>query len=132
MNFLPISKQPSNQFLVSFDVESLFTNIPIHETINIILENLFPVPDHLFQNFTKYQFKSLLELYVCDTHLIFNKQLYKQSEGMAMSFPLGPSFANIFMNHIENKFLSNVPLSLKPTFYRRYVDDTLCAFYNEN
>ncbi len=36
------------------------------------------------------------------------------------------------MNHIENKFLSNVPSPLKPIFYHRFVDDTLCAFNNEN
>ena len=30
-------------FMLSFDVESLFTNIPLHETINICLNYCFPM-----------------------------------------------------------------------------------------
>ena len=40
-----ISKQNSNTFLVSYDVESLFTNVPVSETINIIISKLFPSDD---------------------------------------------------------------------------------------
>jgi hypothetical protein len=123
-----ICNKNSSKFLVSYDVESLFTNIPIHETINIILNKLFPTNDHLFHNFNKLQFKTLLELAVCDSHFLFNKTLFKQSEGMAMGSPLGPTFANIFLNVLETEFLDNAPLNIRPAFYNRYVDDTLCGF----
>jgi hypothetical protein len=123
-----IISQNSNKFLVSFDVESLFTNIPIHETINIILDKLFPTADHIYHNYSKIQFKTLLELAVCDTHFLFNNKIYKQSEGMAMGSPLGPTFANIFMNFLETSFLNNAPINNKPSFYNRYIDDILCGF----
>ena len=57
----------SNQFLVSFDVESLFTNIPIYETITIILNKLFPSDDARYYGFrfNRSEFKTLLELIIC-------------------------------------------------------------------
>ena len=46
----------------SFDVKSLFTNIPINETINIACDTLFD-PDQQFDTiFTKNYFKQFLEL----------------------------------------------------------------------
>ena len=83
-----ISKQNSNTFLVSYDVESLFTNVPVFETINIIISKLFSSDDSVYQGFSKSDFTSLLKLAVCDTHLVFNNRIYKQIDGMAMGFPL--------------------------------------------
>ena len=45
-----------------------------------------------------------------------------------MGSPLGPAFANIFMSHLENKFLEQCPSSFKTQTYHRYVDDTLVSF----
>ena len=50
---------------------------------------------------------------------------------MAMGSPLGPSFANIFMSHLEELFFDQCPNSFKPIFYRRYVDDTFLLFTEE-
>ncbi len=117
-----------DHFLVSFDVESLFTNVPLQETIEIILNSLFKFPNQLFSKFNRSQFKNLLELSVLDSHFIFNNELYKQTEGMAMGSPLGPTFANIFMNNLESKFLNDCPSEFLPVTYHRYVDDTLTSF----
>ena len=123
-----ITTQCPNQYLVSFDVESLFTNIPIYETIDIILDKLFPNDDTIYCGFSKLDFKKLLELSVSDNHFLFNSQIYKQLDGMAMGSPLGPTFANIFMNNLETQFLENCELAYKPTFYKRYIDDTIAGF----
>ena len=114
--------------MVSFDICSLFTNIPLTETINIILTKLFPDQTSLFHGFTKDSFRKLLELSVTETYFTFNNKIYKQIDGMAMGSPLGPTFANIFMCHLENLFMNQCPLSFKPLFYRRYVDDTFVLF----
>jgi hypothetical protein len=118
-------------FLVSFDVESLFTNIPLDETIDIILNELFPTPNTYFNGCDKNTFKRLLQLSVCDTHFVFNEDLYKQIDGVSMGSPLGPTLAGIFMSNLESKYLSNCPTNFKPKFYKRYVDDTFAAFNNE-
>ena len=110
--------------MVSFDVQSLFTNVPIFETINIILNKLFPSPTSVYHGFSKSNFKKLLELSVVDTHFIFNRKVCKQTDGMAMGSPLGPTFANIFMSHFEEDIFNRCPSNFKPLFYIRYVDDT--------
>ena len=51
----------------------------------------------------------------------FDGQLYEQREGVAMGSPLGPLLANVFMCNLEE--LSDN--GLIPSFYKRYVDDTL-------
>ena len=86
--------------MVSYDVESLFTNVPVLETVNIILDKIFIEPDSLFQGFNKENFKKLLDLAVQDTFFVFNGELYKQTDGMAMGSPLGPIFANVFMSSL--------------------------------
>ena len=121
----------SKSFLVSYDVESLFTNIPLDETIEIILNELFSTPNSLFNNFTRSTFKQLLQLSVCDTHFIFNDDLYKQIDGVSMGSPLGPILAGIFMSKLESNYLDNCPTHFKPQFYKRYVDDTFAVFNNE-
>ena len=119
--------------MVSFDVASLFTNIPLDETVNIILDNHFSGTDEVFVEncvFSKPQFKKLLEFAVKSNHFIFNNHLYEQTDGVAMGSLLGPSFANIFMRALEQNFLPNCPSNYKPIFYRRFVDDTFCIFQN--
>ena len=117
----------TNEFLVSFDVESLFTNIPLTETINIILEKAFAHSNN-FHGLDRRSFKELLEIAVFDSYFIFNNTLYKQTDGCAMGSPLGPVFANIFMCRLEEEFLSQCPLNFRPNNYFRYVDDTFTSF----
>ena len=46
----------------------------------------------------------------------------KQTDGVAMGSPLGPLLTNVFMSSIEATLERQEKL---PSFYRRYVDDTL-------
>ena len=72
-----VSQFNPQTYLVSYDVESLFTNIPTKETIDLILNSLFPNPNSFYSGLNRKDFKTLLELSVNDTHFIFNNQLYK-------------------------------------------------------
>ena len=145
------SINPEGLHMASFDVKSLFTNIPLQETIDIILFEIFDNPENedniLFHDngtkyfpchlpdkpdeifsFTKDHFKRLLELSCLDSYFFFNQNIYKQTDGVAMGSPLGPHLANIFMSHMEKKWLQNCPSDFKPVLYRRYVDDTFLLF----
>ena len=127
--FVPdILQQNPDCYMVSYDVCSLFTNVPLAETIEIISKSLFPNSTSIFNGFNIGSFRKLLELAVIDTHFIFNNKVFKQIDGMAMGSPLGPTFANIFMCHLENIYLSQCPSAFKPVFYKRYVDDTFVLF----
>lgn len=132
-NFVNIIKeQTAKSFMVSYDVTSLFTNIPVQETIEIILNKLFPTAESNYKEFSRSTFKTLLELAVNDSYFTFNNITYKQIDGMAMGSPLGPTFANIFMCHLEEHFLSNCPSNMKPIFYKRYIDDTFVLFKDKS
>ena len=45
-----------------------------------------------------------------------------------MGSPLGPIMANAFMCSFEEQMLDGCPLSYRPLFYKRYVDDTIALF----
>ena len=121
----------NNQILASFDVKSLFTSIPVRETIDIILNMLFVDDNILIEGMNKGDFKKLLTVATDNTYFLFNGNIYKQCDGMAMGSPLGPVFANIFMHHLEKIYLDQCPSEFKPKFYKRYVDDTYTIFDNK-
>lgn len=130
-SFLDDLKQFDNAnqyFMCSFDIESLYTNIPLVETINIILDKLFTFPNSKFLGLNRTWFKKLLDLSVLNSFFIFNEKLYKQKEGLAMGLPHSATFANIFLCHHEQQWLLDCPTNFKPIFYRRYMDDTFVLF----
>ena len=117
----------TTSFLCSFDVQSLFTNIPLDETIDIICNTVFQNTDR-FHNFPKTEFRALLNLAAKNPLFIFNKINYTQTEGCSMGSPVGGIFANFFLAHHEKKWLEQCPTHFKPVSYYRYVDDTLTIF----
>ena len=109
--------------MISLDIESLFTNVPVSETIDIILNKVYSNDSVIYNGFNRNDFCTLLKLAVEDSYFSFDDKLYRQIDGMSMGSPLGPLFANIFLSHYESEWLSNSPIT--PFLYRRYVDDTL-------
>ena len=107
-----------NNTIVSFDINSLLTNIPVSETIKIATDLVFPDGQDLYKGLRKEQYIKLLKLCTKDTAFVFNDQLYKQINGIAMDNPLGPIFADIFLDYYEKKWLDNCPSTFKPQFYQ--------------
>ena len=122
-----ILNQNPNLFMASLDVDSLFTNIPLDETINIIIEKLFS-ENETVHNLNKDQFKCLLTLATKESYFLFDGELYQQVDGVAMGSPLGPTLANIFLCHYEDIWLRNCSLECKPSYYKRYVDNIFVLF----
>ena len=120
-----------NLIMASFDIKSLFTNIPLDETIDIIVTKLFSNSTH-FHGFNSDDFTKLLQLSVKNCHFLFNGVLYEQIDGVAMGSPLGPLFADIFLSWHEQNWLELCPSDFKPVLYRRYVDDCFLLFRSNN
>jgi len=117
-----------NYVMASFDVSSLFTSIPISETIEIILSKLYSSDQSVYSNLNRKDFRKLLELCTKDNIFIFNGDMYKQIDGAPMGGCVSPSLAEIFMSHHERHWLDDCPTEFKPVLYRRYVDDTFLLF----
>ena len=79
----------------SLDVDALFNNIPLDETIDICAHQLFENTDTV-EGFKKSE--TLLSLATKESYFIFNGLLYKQIDGVVMNSPLAPSLANAFLS----------------------------------
>ena len=114
-------------YMASFDITSLYTCIPLDETIDICVSSLID-ENGSFINLNRSELSTMLDLATKNSIFHFNNKTYEQIEGMAMGSSLGPSMANIFLCHHEEQWLQNCPSDFKPVFYRRYIDDTFLLF----
>ena len=120
---LKTAQIPEDCEIVSFDVKSLFTNVPLKKTIEIILRKVYD--ENLIQTeIPRKEMEELLLICTQNVHFTFNGSVYQQIDGVAMGSPLGPVIAGIFMVELENTIVPTLRDSL--LFWKRYVDDTLC------
>ena len=113
-----------NDILVSFDVVSLFTNVPVEEACIIAKERLLldsTLPQRT--NLSPENIYDLLKLCLTTTCFQWREKYYEQTYGAPMGSPLSPVMANLFMEEFEKNALATA--TLKPGFWFRYVDDTL-------
>ena len=68
----------------------------------------------------------LAELFLTLNCFSFGDNYYKQINGVTMGTKMEPSYANLFVGFIENKFFSNYH-GPKSDLYKRYIDDCVGA-----
>ena len=108
--------------MVSFDVVSLFTKVPVNDLLDFLKEELenYDLP----LSITK--IIDLVRLCIIDCKFCFNDEFYVQKFGMAMGNPLSPDLSNIYMEYFEKRILQRI-LPTKVVWYR-YVDDIFCVW----
>ena len=109
---------------VSFDVKSLFTNVPLSKTIKVILDRVYNakvIPTTL----KKRTLKKLINDTCSKTAFMCDGTIYQQIDGVSMGASLGPVLANIIMTELERVVVDDLIKAGKIKFYARYVDDTL-------
>ena len=104
----------------------LFTNIPLAETINLVVDTLYSDRSKRVPPVSKVIFKRLLQT-ATGGMFMYKDTLFKQVDGVAMGSPLGPSLANFFLGHIEEQKVFQTS-DIYPIVYLRYVDDILAVF----
>ena len=120
--FLDILKTNKGKGVIaSLDVESLFTNVPVDRTIDLIIDRVYHNDSTPNLDIPENVLRELLEC--CTKEAPFtcprgNK--YVQIDGVAMGSPLGVLLANFFMGSIEEEIFKETE---KPDIYCRYVDD---------
>ena len=88
--------------MISFDVVSLFTNVPLAETIELVIERLYDNNNSNAIPFEKSIFRQLIFM-ATQGLFMYNDKLYKQIDGVTMGSPLGPTLANFFLGCLEEK-----------------------------
>ena len=104
--------------LISFDVSSLYTNVPVQEAINHCAELLYsgrynkpPV--------SKETFIQLTNMCSCNVLMLTHDGFYRQTDGLAMGSPPAPNLANGWLSKFDEKVKDDA------TLYSRYMDDIL-------
>jgi hypothetical protein len=110
-------KIEEQDILVSFDVVSLFTNIPTDEAVDIIKNRLEYLTDDII---------TLISHCLNNTYFTYKNTIYKQIRGTPMGSSLSPGVANLFMSDLEERLLQNA--RLKPAVWLRYMDDTFVVW----
>jgi hypothetical protein len=93
MNLIKEERVESGYMLISFDVVSLFTKLPLNEVIQVANEVADP------------ETTKLAEVCLRSTFFSFEGEFYEQTSGVAMGSPLSPIVANLFMEKFGKKDL---------------------------
>ena len=118
-----------NVFMCSFDISSLFTNVPLIETMKICSEAFYD-KSYLQPVIPKDVFVESMKSATSSVELSFNNTMYihKQTHGVAIESRLDPALANIFVAYYKEKLFSE---TRKPPIYFKNVDDLFAIFDHE-
>ncbi|XP_065370896.1 uncharacterized protein LOC135963045 [Calliphora vicina] len=113
----------NDDIMVSFDVVSLFTNIPIHLAIRNILDKWKTLKEHTA--IPRQTFLKILQFCLTDNnYLTFDNKFYHQTYGMPMGNPLSPTIANIVLDTLLDDVIDELRANnIEIKFITKYVDD---------
>ena len=115
---LATQKLKSTETLMSLDVVSLYTNVPLDEAVQIVAEDIYN-ETNTTPPVDKPTFIELMRMATKNVLFLSPNGSYRQIDGVAMGSPLGPALANAFVSHYENKLIKDLK------HYSRYIDDCL-------
>ena len=114
---------PPGSILVTFDVSSLYTNIPHNKGVAACREALETCPS--LAPPTNY-LVDLIQQILTLNNFSFNGEHYLQTQGTAMGTRMAPSYANLFMTKLEETLLTQTTIS--PRIWWRYIDDVFAIW----
>ena len=118
INKLSQVKIPENAYLITLDVESLYTNINTEQGIEAIKLMTQTYPN---QERPDKEMLELINICLNNNDFIFNKEWFLQIYGTAMGKNFSPRYADIFMAIFEKQALTKC--NKKPLVYFRFLDD---------
>ena len=118
-----LQMHPKETFLFSFDIHSLFTNVPLAVTIQTCADSLYG-GELIPPDYPKEIFVKLMNTATISVEFSFNN-MYKQIDGAAMGSPLSVALANTFVGYHDSKLSES---TTKPFLYHQDVDDTFAVF----
>ena len=115
-----------DDYLVTLDVSSLYTNIDNEEGVKAIEEN--PSIRKKYTTEIIQMICKLMSLVLTLNNYIFNGQNYQQVKGTAMGTRAAPNYANLYMGQFEEKHIYQTDWSQYVRFYGRFIDD-ICLIW---
>lgn len=99
--------QPGD-YLMTFNVSALYTNIPHSEGILdaqkfLVSRPTLDPPTHIILR--------LIHLILTKNAFMFNNRFYHQIKGTAMGTKMAPTYANLFMGFLEQRLLKDSPIN---------------------
>lgn len=118
--------------LVSFDVKSLYTSLPIQRTLDVVEENLRNDDTLICRTpLTAEEVTALLKICLTSTYFSFQNEFFRLTDGVAMGSPVSSVVANLFMESLESRAISTAK-RFAPRLWRRYVDDVFSIVLSRN
>ena len=108
-----------DEVMVSFDVSSLYTNVPVMEAIEVCTNKLFNMPEDKRPPIDRETFITLAKIASCGVIMSTHDGFYQQTDGLAMGSPPAPHLANGWLSQFEDIIKGNAKI------YDRYMDDIL-------
>ena len=105
------------------DFESLYTNIPVTDAIELMKKLVF-----LFQNIISnaHFVIKLLDIVLKNSLMTFDKEYFQQMFGMIMGTNLAPILANLYLAMLQEELKKKCIQDKKlkwPTIFQRFIDD---------
>ena len=119
-----------NSELITFDIVSLYTNIP-HELGLTAIQFWLEKKRHLLERNISDEFiLSSLKLILERNVFYFDGIYYKQKKGTAMGTKVAPTYATLVLGFLEHQLISNLSVKYGETFatyikdnWKRFLDD---------
>ena len=115
----------SHYTLASLDIKNLYPSIPIHET-KAILDSM--LKQELADPQSQLEILRWYDVITKQNYFSHKKNIIIQQDGLAMGAPSSGLIAEIFLQHLEHKHLTNLTRRHHIVNYCRYVDDVFLIF----
>ena len=126
LNKISVLTNLQNHFLVTMDVESLYTNIDHNDGLEAMRfylsdRDVLPPTDFIVE---------LTDWIIHNNVFMFSDNIYKQCIGVPMGSCFSPNYACLYLGFWEKRFVLNPvnPFFNCVTWYGRYIDDLLLVF----
>ena len=129
LNNLP-NTIPKDTILASFDIESLYSNIPHNLGLEAVKYWIEKYPDTLNSRFSKEFILDGIKLILENNIFCFNDTFYRQEKGTAMGTKFAPVYATLTIGYLEEKLYTVIETDYDAEFqqylkayWKRFLDD---------